>query len=280
MELFQSPGSIEALTPQNPFGRLPDGRPAVPDELLARLANVTTEQAWKVLGQHGFGHQFEGGWFESHPGVVLVGRAVTAAFVPFRPDLDAIVVAASGKPAGDRRGSGGQNSWVIDALLPGDVIVIDMFGKVEDGPVVGDNLATTISQRTGAGAVIEGMIRDYEGIQQIAPLQIFCRGVHPSFIRECTLVGVNMPLRIGAATVMPGDVVLGTRTGVIFIPPQLAEEVATRSEDIARRDRFSKQRLADGRYSALLMDQDWTREIEEDFRDWSANPANGHDDKP
>jgi len=269
MELFASPETIRSLTPLNPFDRLPDGRPRVPDEVVQRISKATTEQAWKVLGGHGYTHQFEGNWFQSHPGRVLVGRAVTAVFMPFRPDLDEVVIQASGKPRADRHGSGGQNSWVIDDLLPGDVMVADMFGKVEDGPLVGDNLATTISRRTGAGAVIEGTIRDYDGIREVSPLQIFCRGLHPSFLRECTLVGVNIPVRIGGATVLPGDVVLGTDTGVIFIPSHLAEEVAARAEDIHLRDTFSKQRLAEGRYSALVIDRDrWPEEIEEDFRRW------------
>ena len=272
MELFASPETIKSLTPLNPFERFPDGRPRVPDEVVQRIAHATTEQAWKVLGDHGYHHQFEGNWFQSHPGRVLTGRAVTAIFMPFRPDLDEVVIQASGKPARDRHGSGGQNSWVIDNLLPGDVMVADMFGKVQDGPLVGDNLATTISRRTGAGAVIEGTIRDYDGIKQISPLQIFCRGVHPSFLRECTLVGVNIPVRIGGVTVLPGDIVLGTETGVVFIPPHLAEEVATRAEDIHLRDTFSKQRLAEGRYSALVIDRDrWPEEIEEDFRRWRAD---------
>ena len=271
MQFFSTPEAVRALTPLSRFDRLPDGRPHVPDEVLRRIAGATIEQAWTVLGEHEYTHQFEGGWFLSHPGRVLVGRALTALFVPFRPDLDDVVIKAAGKPPRDRQGSGGQNSWVIDGLLPGDVMVADVFGKVEDGPLVGDNLATAISRRTGAGAVIEGTIRDYDGIKQISPLQIFCRGVHPSFLTQTTLAGVNVPLRIGGATVLPGDVVLGTETGVIFIPPHLAEEVAARAEEIRLRDTFSKQRLAEGRYSALVIDRDrWPDEIEEDFRRWQA----------
>jgi len=271
MQVFSTPETIRSLTPLNPFSRLPDGRPDVPDEVLRRIARATMEQAWKILGEHEYTHQFEGGWFQSHPGRVLVGRALTAVFVPFRPDLDDVVIKATGKPPRDRGGSGGQNSWVIDGLLPGDVMVADMFGKVEDGPLVGDNLATAISRRTGAGAVIEGTIRDYDGIKQISPLQIFCRGLHPSFLRETTLAGVNIPVRIGGATVLPGDVVLGTETGVIFIPPHLAEEVAARAEEIHLRDTFSKHRLAEGRYSAHVIDRDpWPKELEDDFRRWQA----------
>ena len=272
MNVFASPEMIRSLTPRSRFDRLPDGRPKVPDDVVHRIAESSIEQVWKTLGLAGYDHQFEGNWLQTHPGRVLVGRAVTAMFMPFRPDLDDVVVAGSGKPAGDRaQGGGGQNSWVIDSLLPGDVLVADLFGKIEDGTLVGDNLSTTLSRRTGAGAVIEGGIRDYEGVRQISPLQIFCRGLHPTAIREMTLVGVNVPLRIGRATVLPGDVVLGKDTGVIFIPPHLAEDVATRAEDIRLRDRFSKQRLAEGRYTAFVIDRDWTPEIEADFHAWRAS---------
>jgi 4-hydroxy-4-methyl-2-oxoglutarate aldolase len=268
MNVFASPEMIRSLTPLSRGDRSPDGRPKVPDDVLGRIAQSSIEQAWKTLGLAGYDHQFEGNWFQTHPGRVLVGRAVTAVFMPFRPDLDDVVIAGSGKPAGERKGGAGQNSWVIDSLLPGDVLVADLYGKIENGTLVGDNLSTTLSRRTGAGAVIEGGIRDYEGVKQIPSLQIFCRGLHPTAIREMSLVGVNIPVRIGGVTVLPGDVVLGKETGVIFIPPHLAEDVATRAEDIRLRDIFSKQRLAEGRYTAFAIDKDWTQDIEDDFRNW------------
>ena len=268
IQVFASPEAIQSLTPLNPFGRLPDGRPWVPDDLLRRIASATTEQVWRILRDHGYHHQYEGGWVQSHPGRVLVGRAVTAVFMPFRPDLDDEVIKGSGRTGQDRQSVSGQNSWVVDSLIPGDVIVADLFGKIEGGTLVGDNLSTTISRRSGTGAVIEGAIRDHDGIKRISPLQIFCRGMHPSALEEATLVGVNVPVRIRGATVLPGDVVLGTETGVIFVPPHLADEVAVRSEEVRLRDTFSKARLAEGRYSALVIDRDWTPDIEEDFRRW------------
>jgi 4-hydroxy-4-methyl-2-oxoglutarate aldolase len=268
LQVFASPEAIQSLTPLNPFGRLPDGRPWVPDDLLDRITSATTEQVWRALSDRGYHHQYEGGWVQSHPGRVLVGRAVTAVFMPFRPDLDDEVIKGSGRAGRNLQSGSGQNSWVVDSLIPGDVIVADLFGKIKGGTLVGDNLATTISRRSGAGAVIDGAIRDHDGIKRIAPLQIFCRGMHPSAIEETTLVGVNHPVRIGGVTVLPGDVVLGTESGVIFVPPHLIGEVAERSEEVRLRDTFSKQRLAEGRYSALVIDRDWTEDIEEDFRRW------------
>lgn len=264
MYIANPPEAVVKLTRKNPFDRYPDGRPRVPDDLLGRMRQVTTEQAWGVLRQHGYNFQFEGNWFCTNPGKILVGRALTAMMVPMRPDLNEIV-----EEIGKAEGRiGGQNSWVIDMLQPNDVMVVDMFGKVKEGTFVGDNLSTALQRRTKTGAVIDGGIRDLQGIMKLKDIVIFCRGVHPTGIADTTLVGINIPIRIGEATVLPGDVVLGTPTGIIFIPPHLVKEVVERSEDIRLRDRFGKQRLREGRYTPGQIDTKWTEEIEEDFKNW------------
>ena len=254
------------LTRLNPFERFEDGRPRVPDDLVTRMHKVTTEEAWGVLRRHGYHLQFEGNWLNTHPGHILVGRAVTAVFVPRRPDFQELVE-ETGKAEGR---IGGQNSWVIDTLQPGDVMVVDMFGKIKDGTFVGDNLSTSLRTRTRAGAVIDGGIRDFQGVSQLDDLVIFTRGLHPSAIADVTLVGINIPVRIGEVTVLPGDVVLGTPTGVIFIPPHLAQEVVERSEQIRLRDEFGHQRLREGRYTPGEIDRAWPQAIEDDFKEWLA----------
>ena len=88
---FSNPEDLIALTPLNPFDRFEDGRPKVPDALIERLKNTTTEEAWAVLAKHNYNYQFEGNWTILHPDRTIVGRAVTAAMVPFRPDLDEVV---------------------------------------------------------------------------------------------------------------------------------------------------------------------------------------------
>lgn len=264
MNIVNPRESVIELTRLNPFERFPDGRPRVPDELIERVKLVTTEEAWGVMRGNGYLHQFEGNWFRTHPEKILVGRAVTAMMVPRRPDLHDLV-----EETGSAEGrTGGQNSWVIDILEPGDVIVVDVFGKIEGGTFVGDNLSTSIMARTKAGAVIDGGIRDFQGVSKLTDIAIFCRGIHPTAIADTTLVGINIPIRIGQATVLPGDVVHGTPTGVIFIPPQLVREVVERSEDIRIRDRFGKIRLSQGRYTPGEIDRPWTDEIERDFQKW------------
>jgi regulator of RNase E activity RraA len=236
----------------------------VPDDLVERLKNVTTEQAWGVMRGNGYNNQFEGNWFRSHPERTLVGRAVTAVMVPKRPDLNDLVEEA-GKAEGRK---GGQNSWVIDTLLPGDVMVVDMFGKVKNGTFVGDNLSTSLRAHTKAGAVIDGGVRDFQGILELPDIVIFCRGIDPTAIEDSTLVGINTAIRIGQVTVLPGDVVLGTVTGVVFVPPHLAQKVVEISEDIGMRDTFGKQRLMEGRYTPGEIDTKWIEPIELDYQNW------------
>ena len=266
MNIINPREAIIALTRLSPDERFPDGRPHVPDDIVARMALVTTEEAWSVLRKHGYHDQFEGDWINTHPDRILVGRAVTAVFVPKRPDLHDLVE-EMGKAEGR---IGGQNSWVIDTLQPGDVMVVDMFSKVRNGTFVGDNLATSLQRRTHAGAVIHGGIRDYQGVSQLTDVAIFTRGLHPSAIADVTLAGINVPVRIGAATVLPGDIVLGTPTGVIFVPAHLAQEVVERSEEVRVRDQFGKQRLQEGRYTPGEIDRAWSEVIEADYQQWRA----------
>jgi 4-hydroxy-4-methyl-2-oxoglutarate aldolase len=258
-----------ALTSLSTFERFPDGRPRVPDDLLERMKLVTTEEAWSVLRNHGYNRQFEGNWMETHPGTIMVGRAVTAQFVPHRPDFhDAIQQAGL---AEGRANIGGQNSWIIESLQMGDVMVVDIFGKIKDGTVVGDNLGTAVRTRTRAGAVIDGGIRDYQGLIELQDVNFYIRGVDPTAIADVTLAGLNIPIRIGGVTVLPGDIVLGTPTGVIFIPPHLAQEVVERSEDIRVRDEFGKLRLGEGKYTSGEIDvPNWREDIMADFVSWKA----------
>jgi regulator of RNase E activity RraA len=272
MHIQPSQQDLVALTGQYGGERFPDGRPRVSDDLLERMKLVTTEEAWGTLRQHGYHRQFEGRWLETHPGRITVGRAVTAQFLPHRPDYhDAVQKAGL---AEGRGAIGGQNSWIIQTLQTGDVMVVDIFGKVKDGTVVGDNLGTAVRSKTRAGAVIHGGIRDLQGLVQLQDVNFYVRGFDPTAIADVTLAGINIPIRIGDATVLPGDVVLGTPTGVIFIPPHLAQEVVERSEDIRVRDEFGKMRLDEGTYTSGEIDvAPWRDDIEADFQQWRSGRA-------
>jgi regulator of RNase E activity RraA len=152
------------------------------------------------------------------------------------------------KKNGEKEGRiGGQNSWIIDTLVKGDVIVVDLMGKVIDGTFMGDNLANAIWAKSGGkGVVIHGGARDIQGVEEIPDFPVFNRGWDPSAIADVMLMGINSPIRIGRAAVMPGDVVLGKKEGVIFIPAHLAQEVVETSEIVRVRDAFGHQRLREG----------------------------------
>jgi len=260
------------LTPEWKGERFDDGRPRVPDGILERMKNVTLEEAWAVLKGANFNYEYEGDWMTINPDSVLVGRAVTATFMPGRPDIHRAI---------DERGhsrdarSGAQNTWTIDLLVPGDVYVVDQFGATVDGPTIGDNLGNSIYAKSGNGIVYDGAIRDISGLKEIGGFTSFFRSYHPSHhlnnpngALNTTLVEINHPTRIGMATVMPGDVVLGRDGGVIFIPPHLAERVVTTSEIVRLRDMFGHQRLREQVYTPGQIDTRWTDEIERDFSKW------------
>ena len=267
---FDNKEDIIQLTPLWKGERFEDGRPKVPDDITRRMEKVATEEAWAVLWRKDYTHQFEGNWNVMHPHKVLVGRAVTAVMVPRRPDLHDCLLEYGQKEEGR---IGFFNSWVIETLTEGDVMVVDLFDKIYQGTFVGGNLSTAVATRTKRGQVIYGGIRDLQQIMEIANLQTFYRGNDPTPIRDATLVGMNTPCRIGHATCMPGDVVLGTVSGVLFIPPHLAEECVVHSEKTRLREMFGLQRIRERIYTSAQMDTAWTPEIEADFAEWRKTNA-------
>jgi 4-hydroxy-4-methyl-2-oxoglutarate aldolase len=255
-----------AFTPQWQGPRFPDGRPQVPDSILVRLKGVTAEEAWDTLQDAGFRNQFEPGWKIINPGERLVGRVVTAVFMPGRPDVDS-VIKANGRQEGR---IGNENSWIIDILRPGDVLVVDLFGKIRYGTIIGDNLGTSIFTKSHNGLIVNGAVRDQSGLEEIKGFQAFVRGVDPSALQNVMLTGINVPIRIGEATVMPGDVAIGDAEGVTFVPPQLAEKLADDSEMTHLVDEWGHLMLRQGKYTPGQIDARWTKSMVEEFNRWAA----------
>lgn len=250
--------------------RFPDGRPKVPDAVLDRLKETTAEEAWGTLRRLGYHNQFEGNWktvnVTDATGDRMVGRVVTAVFMPKRADMEAVI---NDHAKQEKRVGRGQNSWVIDTLVKRDVMVVDLFGKIKDGTIIGDNLGTSIWTKTGTGLIVDGAVRDVSGISEIKGLKVFCRGFDPSGIAEVTLMGFNVPIRIGGATALPGDVVLSDPEGVVFIPAHLAEKVADESELTRLRDQWGHQMLREQKYTPGQIDAGWSPAMIEDFNKWA-----------
>lgn len=256
------------LTPEWKGERFPDGRPKVPDDIIKRMKNVSQEEAWAVMKNAGYGYQVAEGWQQINPDSVLVGRAVTATFMPARPDVWG-AIDARGKKEGKR----GQNSWPVDLLVKGDVYVADQFGAHKNGPTIGDNVGNAIFAKTGNGIVYDGAIRDIAGLKEIGGFTSYFTSYDPSYHNppgdlNTMIIGINQPTRIRQVTVMPGDIVLGKEGIVSFIPPQLAEKVVKTSEIVHLRDMFGHLRLREGKYTAGQIDARWTPDIEKDFSKW------------
>ncbi|HET9747386.1 MAG TPA: RraA family protein [Chitinophagaceae bacterium] len=255
---------IRGYTPEWKGERFPDGRPKVSDKMLERLKKVHLEEAWGVLRNKGYQNQFEGDWMIQFPDSAMTGRVVTAQYMPLRPDVDKVI-----KDIGkNEKRIGAPNSWPIDVLKTGDVYVADSYGKIADGTLIGDNLGNAIYAKSHRGVIFYGSVRDVEGLDEIKGFNSWTKGNDPSYIQQMMLSGINVPIRIGRATVLPGDVVLAKKYGVIFIPAHLLDTVVLNAEFISLRDQFGHQRLREGKYTPGQIDTAWTDEIKKDFLQW------------
>ena len=261
-----TPEYIRALTSEWKGERFADGRPKVSDNILARLKNISLEDAWGVLRNKGYQNQFEGNWIIINPDSAMTGRVVTAQFMPLRPDFQKKIKEQG--IAENRNPQGGTNSWPIDILTEGDVYVADSYGKVEGGTLIGDNLGNAIYAKSKRGIIFYGSVRDQEGISEIKGFNGWIKGEDPSYIDQMMLTSINAPVRIGHVTVLPGDVVLAKKYGVVFIPAQLAEELVITSEITELRDEFGHQRLREGKYKPGDIDSQWSETVRKDFIDW------------
>ena len=264
MPLEMTRDELIRFTPEWKGERFADGRPKVSDSIIERMKAVDIEAAWVVLRNEGYDYQFEAGWEHVHPGETLCGRAFTVQYMPLRKVANDVI-----DEMGDEAGRiGDQVSWPIDMLVQGDVYVADIYERVEGGPIIGASLGTTIYAKSGNGVLFNGVARDLEQLERIEGFNGFVRGWNPGFYWASMIAGINIPINIGNVTVMPGDVILGKRGGVIVVPAHLAEKVVKTAELIRLRDAFGFERLKAGVYTPGQIDDRWTDEIEKDFSQW------------
>lgn len=253
--------------------RTPDGRPKVSEQLLERLKALSMEEVWATLRRNGYNNQFENfasvyenGWEILYPDQVMTGRALTAQFMPARDDLDDYIQQQAEKEGTKVPVT---NYAPIIKLLEGDIYIADSYGKMEQGTLIGDNLGNAIYKASKRGVVFNGSVRDVEGLSQIEGFNAWIRGSDPSAIRDMLVSCINCPIRIGRATVLPGDVILAKKTGVAFIPPHLVQEVVISGEYTALRDEYSRFAMATNKYEyvneAFVVDKEV---YEKDFTNW------------
>jgi len=233
-------------TKDNPFDRLPDGRPKVPENLIEQAKGLSSEEVWAVLQEKKYNNQYADGFIVLHPGKTMVGRAFTVQFMPVREDVHDVAEAKARQRGIPRL----MNQTAIDMLQPGDVLVVDLFGKKVNGTIVGDNLFYYVMKAThGGGLVVDGSIRDLGGLSEI-DMPGYFKSVDPTPIGNVMLTGINVPIRIGGVTVMPGDLVVGDREGVYFIPPQFVKEVLDHADETHVHDEWTKKKFDEGKYKS------------------------------
>ena len=247
--------------------RFPDGRPRLPDSLLKRAVDTTIEDIWEFLRGQGYNNQFDTGWQALHIDKPFAGRALTAQYMPSRPDMTR-AIAAEGKAEGRLLGRGsGTNSWPIAELQIGDVYVADGFGKVIEGTLIGSNLGNAVAAHTHTGFVFDGGIRDQEENREIPNFNGFYRGYDPSAWANMELASINAAIRIGRAVVLPGDLVLCKPEGVIFIPAILAEDAVSYAEFTSLKDDFNFELNREGKNGAQF-EGGWTADKYDAFAKW------------
>ncbi|TDB61866.1 RraA family protein [Arundinibacter roseus] len=244
--------------------RSADGRPRVSDDLVRRARSISLEEAWGVLRNEGYRNQFVGGWQIIRPDQPMAGRALTVTYMPSRPDMEN-PIKEQGKI---EKRSGATNSWPIDMLTEGDIYIADGFGKIVDGTLIGDNLGNSIYAKSKNGVIFDGSVRDLEGLEAIEGFNGWVRGFDPSYIQGMVVSCINCPTRIGQATVLPGDLILAKKEGIVFIPAHLAEKVVVNSEFISLKDKFGHLRLRQGKYTPGEIDTAWNETIKADFLQW------------
>jgi regulator of RNase E activity RraA len=243
--------------------RFADGRPKISDDLIARAKNIGIDDAWTALKNLGYVNQFEGGW-KTVNDEVITGRAITAMYMPSRPDVEKEI-----KERGAKEGrAGNTNSWPIDILVKGDVYVADGFGKIDAGTLIGSTLGNSIFSKSGNGVVFDASARDVEGLSEIKGFNAFVRDFHPSYLADEVLMGLNAPIRIGSAIVLPGDLVIAKREGVLFVPAQLAEQVVSVAEFVSLKDDFGFEMVKTGRFKTGQIDSEWSAEVRQAFYKW------------
>lgn len=243
--------------------RFRDGRPRIPDDLLKRALDQSIEDVWDFLREQGYQNQFDGNWQALHIEKPMAGRALTAQYMPVRPDM-AKAIMAEGKAEGR---VGATNSWPIAELQIGDVYVADGFGKIIEGTLIGSNLGNAVAAHTHAGFIFDAGIRDQEENREIKNFNGFYRGYDPSAWAQMELTSINAPIRIGRAVVLPGDLVLAKTDGILFIPAILAERAISTAEFTGLKDAFNFQLNQQGKNGAMF-EGGWNEAKYKAFGEW------------
>ena len=133
---------------------------------------------------------------------------------------------------------------VPDVTRPGDVVAVD-GGSRADAAVLGDIVAGALARRGVVGVVVDGAVRDVEGIDEVG-LPTFARGTHPATGSNEGPGAINVPVQLGGVAVRPGDVVRGDASGVVVVPREHLDTVLALTRTVEQREAAWRQAVADG----------------------------------
>lgn len=243
---------------------LKDKRPRVTDEQLERLKNLSIENVWGAIQGKGYRQCFVTHLKPTQPGVKLAGRALTMRYLPQRPDLDEGVrqLAKEGNwdPAFNVRAGEDANA--------GDVVVVELGGMVDRATFMGTMTGLGMKVKGVKGVVVDGGIRDLNEFLGWKDFPVYYAGAHASAMADQIGVEWNVPIRIGQVTVMPGDVVIGDEEGLLFFPPQLADEAIKAAENQTYNEQFKEEMLKSRKYRTRDIYPRLSPEMEKIFEEW------------
>lgn len=160
-----------------------------------------------------------------------------------------------------------------ELLSPGDVLIVDTGGDRRHAPV-GGVVGTAVAAAGATGIIIDGPATDTEALEELG-LEVYSRGTSILTTKMLGLAvgGINVPVVIGGAAVLPGYVVAGDANGLLIadaadvmaaIPDALASDAA--EPDKLRRVRAGEPLTSVSVAGARLRDV------------LAAPPAGGHPD--
>lgn len=142
---------------------------------------------------------------------------------------------------------------VLDIAKPGDVVVVDCGGAMTNA-VLGDLVASKAMHRGIAGFIIDGAIRDIEGVRETG-LPVFARGVTPFGPLHRGPGEINTPVCCGGVVVNPGDIIRADATGTAVVPRDHAAETLSRLQCNKQREAEYSENVKRGIFSNAWVDK-------------------------
>lgn len=246
-------------TPPPPQASPPRRNAPLAEPTLHALRAVATATLSAQLRKRGIDHHVIAGLHSTRPDRRLIGFARTLRYLPLREDVFA-------------RLGGAENAQkrAVDTLQPGEVLVIDCRQEHGAG-TIGDILVLAAQQRGAAGIITDGAVRDLAGICAVG-LPTSYGAAHAAVLgRRHVPMDLDLPVSCGECLVMPGDVLVGDRDGIVVIPRDLVDEVAAGALRQEHEEAFITARVRAGDSLIGLYPMDAQRRAE--YERWTAQQS-------